>query len=158
MFQSRQLGYLDERKQPLSRHDFTPNPYAANGDANDFPGHERLAPAPCDDAHGHRVHRRRDVDLCLGVGLSNALFAVSVHSVSDRPDRLPASARLFLLAAPAIGTRIAATGAGAGQPGDRPASAVQGGAAVSGYRDCAVYRLRRCAADDERDERSLRRG
>ncbi len=32
------------------------------------------------------------------------------------------------------------------------------GAAVGGYRDCAVHRLRRRAADDERDERRLRRG
>src|SRR5689334_2255405 len=93
-------------------------------DANVFPDHERSAPASRDDAHGHRVRRRRDVDLCLGARLSDAVLAVPFHPVPDCPDRLPALAGLLLLASPAIGTGAAATGAGAGEPGDRPAPAI----------------------------------
>jgi hypothetical protein len=59
------------------------------------------------------------------------------------------------LAAPAIRAGPAAPGAGASEPGDRPAPAIQGRLALGGYRDRPVDRVRRCAADDERDERRV---
>ena len=58
--------------------------FAAGARRYVFPGLEWPADRQSPDPYGKGVYRRRNVDLRLGAGLSNAVFVIPVHSVPDR--------------------------------------------------------------------------